>query len=154
MLTASVVAASAGLAGASPDLIPSGCYGCSDGSLALVVRSEEQRQALLNLAGTVSNGADGDQIEAVAAWAKDQSAEAAAARLRDAGVVAERLRNLEELTRDRRRQGLFEQVAAGSGLAEMPGPAYRFSLTPAHTRLPPPELGEHNDYVLRELLRQ
>jgi crotonobetainyl-CoA:carnitine CoA-transferase CaiB-like acyl-CoA transferase len=152
MRTASVVAASVGLASASPDLTPSGCYGSSDGSLALVVRREEQRQALLNLAGTVPNGVDGDQIDAVAAWARDQSAEAAAARLRNAGVVAERLWNLEELTRDGRHQDLFEQVAAGSGVASMPGPAYRFSLTPAHTRLPAPELGEHNDYVLQELL--
>jgi crotonobetainyl-CoA:carnitine CoA-transferase CaiB-like acyl-CoA transferase len=151
--TTSVVAASVGLAGASPDMSPSGCYVCSDGSLALVIRSEEQRQALLNLVGTVSNGVDGDQADEVAAWTKDQSAEAAAARLRDAGVVAERLRSLEEGAQDLRTGGFFEQVAAGSsGLTEMPGPAYRFSLTPAHTRLPVPDLGEHNDYVLRELL--
>jgi crotonobetainyl-CoA:carnitine CoA-transferase CaiB-like acyl-CoA transferase len=158
MRTASVVAEGVGLAGASPDLSPSGCYGCSDGSLALVVRSEEQRRALLNLAGTstVWNSVGGDQVDAVAAWTKDQSAEVAAARLREAGVSAEHLRRPGELQRDPhlRARGFFEHVAAVSGLAEVPGPAYRYSLTPTHTRLPAPALGEHNDYVLRELLKR
>jgi crotonobetainyl-CoA:carnitine CoA-transferase CaiB-like acyl-CoA transferase len=154
MRTASVVAAGVGLAGASPDLSPSGCYGCSDGSLALVVRSEQQKQSLLELVGVKANGGGEDLVNAVAVWTKGQSAEAAAARLRDAGVVAERLRSLKERAQDLRARGFFEQVAALSSLSEMPGPAYRFSMTPTHTRLPAPQLGEHNDYVLRELLEQ
>jgi formyl-CoA transferase len=152
--TASVVAAGVGLAGASPDLSPSGCYACSDGSLALVVRSEKKRQALLSLAGAAADSDDEDLVDAVAGWTRGQSAESAAARLREAGVSAERLRRPEELQRDPhlRARRFFEQVATGSGVTEIRGPAYRFNLTPAHTRFPAPELGEHNDYVLRELL--
>jgi crotonobetainyl-CoA:carnitine CoA-transferase CaiB-like acyl-CoA transferase len=154
MRTASVVAAAAGLAGASPDLSPSGCYACSDGSLALVVRSGEQRQALLELVGGAANGGGEGPIRAVQTWAKDLSADSAAAMLRDVGVVAERIRRPEELMHDPhlRARGSFEQVASASGLTEMPGPSYRFSLTPTHTRLAAPALGEHNGYVLKELL--
>jgi crotonobetainyl-CoA:carnitine CoA-transferase CaiB-like acyl-CoA transferase len=137
-------------------LSPSGSYDCSDGSLALVVRSHEQRQGLLSLTGAAPDSDDEDLVDAVAAWTRGQDAESAAGRLREAGVSAERLRRPEELQRDPhlRARGFFEEVATGSGLTDMPGPAFRFSLTPAHTRLPAPALGEHNDYVLRELLRR
>lgn len=46
----------------------------------------------------------------------------------------------------------LEPVSARSGTIEIPGPHWRLSESPAHIRLPAPTLGEHNVYVLRELL--
>jgi crotonobetainyl-CoA:carnitine CoA-transferase CaiB-like acyl-CoA transferase len=48
---------------------------------------------------------------------------------------------------------IFEPVAlAGEDVRPVAGLPYLFSSTPANVRLPPPIPGQHNDYVLRELL--
>jgi crotonobetainyl-CoA:carnitine CoA-transferase CaiB-like acyl-CoA transferase len=46
----------------------------------------------------------------------------------------------------------LEPVSALNGTIEIPGPHWRLSESPAHIRLPAPALGEHNLYVLGELL--
>ena len=46
----------------------------------------------------------------------------------------------------------LEPVSTLRGVVEVPGPHWRMSESPAHIRLPAPALGEHNAYVLRELL--
>jgi crotonobetainyl-CoA:carnitine CoA-transferase CaiB-like acyl-CoA transferase len=46
----------------------------------------------------------------------------------------------------------LEPVSTLRGVVEIPGPHWRMSESPAHIRLPAPALGEHNGYVLRELL--
>lgn len=46
----------------------------------------------------------------------------------------------------------LEPVSARNGTIEIPGPHWRLSESPAHIRLPAPAEGEHNLYVLRELL--
>lgn len=46
----------------------------------------------------------------------------------------------------------LEPVSARNGTVEIPGPHWRLSESPAHIRLPAPAEGEHNVYVLRELL--
>jgi crotonobetainyl-CoA:carnitine CoA-transferase CaiB-like acyl-CoA transferase len=51
-----------------------------------------------------------------------------------------------------RERGFFEPVSATSGVVEMPVLPWRFGLAPCHVRLPAPELGEHNRYVLGDLL--
>lgn len=52
-----------------------------------------------------------------------------------------------------RERGFFETVAQGDGMTEVDGVVYRMERTPAHVRLPAPALGEHTDYVLREVLK-
>jgi len=158
MLMLPIVAAAAGAAMAGPDLPPSGCYACKDGSLALVVRSEAQLAALGEVIGRpeavdlVSGGAE--LQPAVAAWAAGLSRTDAANRLRAAGVPAQTLLSPEELTHDPhlRARGLFEPVAAGETVVEMDGPRFRFESTPAHVRFPAPAPGAHDAYVLRDLL--
>ncbi|HWO73111.1 MAG TPA: CoA transferase [Dehalococcoidia bacterium] len=158
MLTLPIVAAAAGAAMTGPDLPPSGCYACKDGSLALVVRSEAQLAALGEVVGRpeavdlVSGGAE--LQPAVAAWAAGLSRTDAANRLRAAGVPAQTLLSPEELTQDPhlRARGLFEPVAAGETVVEMDGPRFRFQRTPAHVRFPAPAPGAHDAYVLRDLL--
>jgi crotonobetainyl-CoA:carnitine CoA-transferase CaiB-like acyl-CoA transferase len=46
----------------------------------------------------------------------------------------------------------LEPVSTRNGTIEIAGPHWRLSESPAHIRLAAPGLGEHNVYVLRELL--
>ena len=46
----------------------------------------------------------------------------------------------------------LERVSTLRGEVEVPGPPWRMSESPAHVRLPAPGPGEHNAYVLGELL--
>jgi crotonobetainyl-CoA:carnitine CoA-transferase CaiB-like acyl-CoA transferase len=46
----------------------------------------------------------------------------------------------------------LEPVSTRNGTIEIPRPHWRLSESPAHIRLPAPALGEHNLYVLQELL--
>jgi crotonobetainyl-CoA:carnitine CoA-transferase CaiB-like acyl-CoA transferase len=49
-------------------------------------------------------------------------------------------------------EATLEPVSTQNGTIEIPRPHWRLSESPAHIRLPAPALGEHNLYVLRELL--
>jgi crotonobetainyl-CoA:carnitine CoA-transferase CaiB-like acyl-CoA transferase len=51
-----------------------------------------------------------------------------------------------------RERRFFEPVSSMSGVEEMPALPWRFSFTPCHVRLPAPQPGEHNRYVLAGLL--
>jgi crotonobetainyl-CoA:carnitine CoA-transferase CaiB-like acyl-CoA transferase len=46
----------------------------------------------------------------------------------------------------------LEPVSTLRGVVEVPGPHWHLSESPPHIRLPAPEPGEHNAYVLRDLL--
>ena len=145
--------AGAGLSTPLPDLSPSGCYGCADGAIAVVVRSQEQVGALARAIGRRTELVEGVR-EALAGWLAGRPAGEAAAALLAAGVAAQPLLDLEAVVADPhlRAAGFFEPVAqAGGAVREMEGVAYRFSATPAHVRLPPPAFGEHTDVVLRDL---
>ena len=50
-------------------------------------------------------------------------------------------------------RGFFETIThAPVGTHRYPGMFYKMSKTPGQVRRPPPTLGEHNEYVLGELL--
>lgn len=51
-----------------------------------------------------------------------------------------------------RERGFLEPVAHSGGVEEMPALPWHFNLTPCHVRLPAPQPGEHNRYVLADLL--
>ena len=166
-----VVAASAGATTALPDLPPSGCYRCAEGAVAVVVRSDEQLRALRGVIGAPEAGDEPALRNALARWLAGREADAAARALLDAGVAAQALLDLEGVVADphlRARgpstgsgRSFFEPVAqAGAGpstslragVREMEGLPYRFSLTPAHIRLPAPAFGEHTAAVLSDVL--
>jgi benzylsuccinate CoA-transferase BbsF subunit len=92
----------------------------------------------------------------VEAWTRARSAEEVMATLQAAGIDSGVVQNFEDLNADpqlaHRRH--FQPVAhrvIGTHLAETT--ALRFSETPGDIRLPAPCLGEHSEYVYRELLR-
>jgi len=150
-------------------MAPHGAYRCADDTwLALAVGSDEEFAALCavvgqpaladddRFAGVVSRYHHQDDLdEIISAWTADRTHRDAAAALQAAGVSAEPVLTIPELVADPHlnERAFWEDVThLESGTWKTEAPAWRFSRTPAHARLPAPAFGEHNDYVLRELL--
>jgi len=97
-----------------------------------------------------------DEIEShVEAWTRQRSAEDAMATLQGAGIDAGVVQTFEDLNADpqlahRRHFRTVEHRVIGKHLAETT--AVRFSQTGGEIRMPAPCLGEHSEYVYRELL--
>lgn len=97
-----------------------------------------------------------DELEQrIEAWTRTRTPEDVTAVLQAAGIDAGTVSNFEDLNADPQlaHRGHFRAVehpVIGRHLAEMT--AMRFSQTPADIRMPAPCLGEHSEYVYRELL--
>ena len=92
---------------------------------------------------------------AIGAWTAGRSAEDAARTLRDAGVAAAASRNSLQVYEDEslRQGGYFTPVTTGDGETRLlPGIGWRFADGPLARLTAAPALGQHNDYVYRELL--
>ncbi len=75
--------------------------------------------------------------------------------LQRGGVPAGAVLSVPELLSDpqlRSRQAWVEHTHPDAGTWEMESPPWKLSRTPGHIRLPAPGFGEHNSYVLRDLL--
>jgi len=93
--------------------------------------------------------------EIVTAWTRGRAQDEAAGVLQAAGVSAAPVLKLQRLLYDRnlRARGFWETVShAAAGEWDVEGPVWRMSRTPAHVRIPAPMFGEHNGWVLGELL--
>jgi benzylsuccinate CoA-transferase BbsF subunit len=107
-------------------------------------------------ATTAARLANVDELERqVEAWTRQRSAEEAMSTLQAAGIDAGVVANFEDLNQDpqlahRRHFREVEHRVIGKHLAEML--AMRFAQTPGEIRMPAPCLGEHSEYVYRELL--
>ncbi len=162
-------------------MAPHNCYPCQasgDGSIegeegqgwiSIAVGSDKEWSALCSVLGNRSLEHDprfADVVsryrrqeeldEIISAWSRGRSAEEAAEALQGAGVAAMPLLDGAALAQDEhlRDRGVLEKVehpVIGSRLAL--GPPWRLSDTPAAIPRPSPCLGEHNKYVLGELLR-
>ncbi len=97
-----------------------------------------------------------DELEDhVATWTRQRSAEEAMRTLQAAGIDAGVVQNFEDLINDPQlaHRGHFREVehaVIGKHFCERGGT--RFSATPEDIRMPAPCLGEHSEYVYRELL--
>ena len=107
-------------------------------------------------ADVVSRRHHHDELDAiVAGWTRGRSQDEAARAMQAAGVSAAPVLKIPRLMQDKhlRARGFWESVThAGAGTWDMEGPVWRMSRTPAHIRLPAPMFGEHNAWVLRDLL--
>jgi len=97
-----------------------------------------------------------DELEdEIAAWTRKHPAEEVMTTLQAAGIDAAVVQNFEDLNHDpqlahRKHFREVEHPVIGKHLCEMM--AMRFSETPGDIRTPAPCLGEHSEYVYREML--
>ncbi|MDO8491238.1 MAG: CoA transferase, partial [Dehalococcoidia bacterium] len=97
-----------------------------------------------------------DELEAlISAWSVDHTAEDLMAALQCGGVSAGLVASGEDLHSDvqlKHRQHFWMLDHPVAGTHAHDAPASRLTLTPAQPRTPAPRLGEHTEYVCRDLL--
>jgi len=159
----------------SRELAPHGVFRCAprgaddDRWLALVVHNEEDWRTLCRVMGEpawatqerfatmAARLAHADELERqIESWTRQHDNEWLAARLCEAGLDAAPVWNFAELLADPQlaARGHFQAVkhpVIGEHLCERP--AFRTSLGEAVIRRPAPCLGEHTEFVCRELLQ-
>lgn len=151
-------------------MAPSGVYRCDgdDAWVALACGSLQEWQALARAIGHGESADDEtlasfegrrarhDEIDGwISEWTSSRDPNVAMAELQAegvaAGVVSDNHRVIEDPHLNAR--GFFPTVNQKSvGRHVLAGPAWRFSRTPGAIRRAAPQLGQHTDYVLRELL--
>ena len=150
-------------------MAPHNCYPCAEDDrwVTIAVATHDEWQALRTVIADPrledERFADGygrwlhqeelDQI--IGEWTAGRSPQEVTQTLQAAGVAAMPAHNGRSLVEDPqlRERGLMEWVEHPlSGKRLIAGPPWRFSKTPASIRRPGPLLGEHNHYVLHDLL--
>jgi crotonobetainyl-CoA:carnitine CoA-transferase CaiB-like acyl-CoA transferase len=150
---------------------PHGCYRCkgNDRWCAIGVYTDEEWQAFCNVIGNpdwtknpdfetfLSRKTREEELNRlVEEWTTERSAEEVMEQMQGAGVPAGVVQNIEDLmTRDPhiKTRGYYQEVEhppIGPLIPE--GIPFKLSLTPGSFRTPSPLLGEHNDYILGNIL--
>jgi crotonobetainyl-CoA:carnitine CoA-transferase CaiB-like acyl-CoA transferase len=152
-----------------PEMAPHGCYPCiGDEWLSIAVRTDEEWRALCEAMGQpalVANPRYADSRvrqlnskeldETLASWTRTKDAHDLAAELRNRGVAAFKSLNSIDLISDGHlwERGFFTHVTDSKHRSTaIAGAPWRMSATPPSIHRAAPLLGEHNDYVLGELL--
>jgi crotonobetainyl-CoA:carnitine CoA-transferase CaiB-like acyl-CoA transferase len=152
-----------------PDMAPHGCYRCqADHWISIAVQSDAEWQALCEAMGTPALGVDRrycdgasrqshahELDEILTAWTRTQDAQQVVTVLRDRGVAAYKSLNSLDLVSDAHlwERGFYYPVKDSKGRSiPIVGAPWRMSATPPSITRAAPLLGEHNDYVLGELL--
>jgi benzylsuccinate CoA-transferase BbsF subunit len=150
-------------------MAPHNCYPCADDDrwVTIAVATDDEWRALRTVIADPrlddERFSDGygrwlhqDELDHIIdEWTAGRSSEEITQSLQAAGVAAMPAHNGHSLVEDPqlRERGLMEWVEHPlSGKRLMCGPPWRFSKTPAGIRQPAPLLGQHNQYVLHELL--
>ncbi len=151
-------------------MTPHGCYPClgEENWVTIAVSGEEEWNALRRGMGDPEwAGQDRfsderrrrenqDELDQhIEAWTKAHTHYDIMEMLQKVGVAATPTLNGEELIRDPQLEsrGFFvEDERPEMGKKKMAGPTWKMSATPGRVRSPAPSLGEHNHYVLSELL--
>jgi len=154
----------------SPLMAPHNVYPCrgDDKWLSLAVESEEAWQALCRVAGhpewaqderfadmslRLRNRRELDRL--MGEWTREQDASALTEQLQGAGVAAMPVLNIEEMyfnPHHQARQTFIETEHPLVGHEPIYGFPWKLTRTPGRFRRPAPSLGEHNAYVLQDLL--
>jgi len=153
-----------------PSAAPHGVYPCrgQDRWCAITVFSDQEWRAFGHAIGDppwvhderfatlLGRKQNEDELDAlVAAWTSEHEAEEVMARLQRAGVSAGVVATGEDIHRDPQLQhrGHFQTLEHSEmGSIRYDMPPYRLSKTPARLHRPAPCLGEHNEYICREIL--
>jgi len=100
--------------------------------------------------------ANEDELDAIiSAWTAVRGHHEAMHLLQRHGVPAGAILTIPELLADphlRAREAWVRHTHPDAGTWDMEAPPWRLSRTPGHIRLPAPGFGQHNSYVLRDLL--
>jgi benzylsuccinate CoA-transferase BbsF subunit len=150
-------------------MAPHNCYPCAEDDrwVTIAVATEEEWRALREViadprlederfADGYSRWLNQDELDQIIGeWTATRSPEEITQTLQAAGVAAMPANDGRSLVRDPQfnARGLMEPVDHPlSGRRLLAGPPWRFSKTPASIRQPAPLLGQHNQYVLHDLL--
>ena len=154
-----------------PFMAPHGVYRCKgeDMWVAIAISSDEEWQAFCKALGHPAWTAEArfssarsrwdnqDELDRlINEWTREQTNYEVMNILQTAGVAAGSVQDLKNIFDDTHLQarGMFETVThREAGTHSYPGAFWKMSKTPSHIRLPAPCLGEHNTYILGELLR-
>ncbi len=153
-----------------PSRAPQGAYRCqgNDSWIAISVGSDAEFVALCRAMGqpelagdprfadVVSRYHNQDALDQIiSAWTQQGEHYALFQRLQREGVIAGPILTHAEVLQDPHMEarGFFEVVTHPvAGTHPHAGPAFDFSNTPLHIRGPAPSLGQHNEYVYKQLL--
>ena len=150
-----------------PEMAPHGCYPClGDEWISIAVGTDEEWKAICevmempNLAGRYpdnrSRQANLQPLEeTLASWTRTRDARRLEALLRDRGVAAFKSLSSIDLVGDEHlwNRGFYAHVTDNKQRSNpIVGAPWKMSATPAMIQRAAPTLGEHNDYVLGELL--
>ena len=150
-------------------MAPHNCYPCAEDDrwVTIAVATDDEWRALCaviadprledeRFSDGYSRWLNQDELDQIISeWTANRSPQEVTDTLQVAGVAAMIAHNGRSLVRDPqlRERGLMEWVEHPlSGRRLLAGPPWRFSKTPASIRQPAPLLGQHNHYVLNELL--
>jgi crotonobetainyl-CoA:carnitine CoA-transferase CaiB-like acyl-CoA transferase len=144
-----------------------GAYQCTgdDRWLVLTIRDDDDWAGMLRATGWApeerfatpdARYAHHDELdEMISAWTRSRSREEAVDRLRREGVPAGPVIDDADAYVDPHlhdRGYFWEVTQVDCGTHRYPGPAFRLASVGLTARLPPVRLGEHNEYVWRELI--
>ena len=149
---------------------PHGCYPCEgeDQWVTIAVTNDAEWDALIRLMGepewikdrkfsdSLNRWKNQDEIDRyVGQWTREYEKNEIAEILQKAGIAAGPVMNPKDLYEDPhlRERGFFETVThREAGTHPYPGLAWKMSKTPGHVWKPGPCLGEHNEYILGDIL--
>ena len=129
---------------------PHGVYPClgDDAWVAISCETPEQRAALHDEGGGITD-------DELTAWTATRSPAEVEKALQARGVPAHGVQNSAECWADPQLQHRHHYVSVGHsvhGSCIVEGPRVRLSATPGEVHQAGPSLGQHNDYVLRQIL--
>lgn len=149
-------------------IVPSNTYRCRDGkSIVIGANTESMFERLMrainrdDLAEDERFRSNAGRVEhqdmldaAIGDWTATLTLEEALAATEAAAIAAGPILNIEDMFNDPQYQarGAFEEVTVDGETLHVPSIAPRLAETPGATNWPGPELGEHSDTVLGELL--
>ena len=149
------------------EMAPHGCYPClGDEWISIAVRTDEEWQALCeamhmpDLAGRYADNpsrqANLQQLEeTLSGWTRARDARSLETLLRDRGIAAFKSLSSIDLVSDQHlwNRGFYAHVTDNKQRSiPIVGAPWKMSATPAVIHRAAPTLGEHNDYVLGEVL--
>jgi crotonobetainyl-CoA:carnitine CoA-transferase CaiB-like acyl-CoA transferase len=151
-------------------MAPHGCYRCQgpDKWVTITVSSDDEWQSFCRAIGNPEWTKDGRFATVLGRWENQDELDKLVTEwtikhdhyevmhiLQSVGIPAGPVLGTAEMYNDPHLQerGFFKEIThRETGTYRYPGMCFRFSRTPAEVRIPAPCLGEHNEYVLKEIL--